>query len=294
MHQMKPRSLALLLPSSLAIDASDLRSKTAKIGQIARAASVFRADKIIIYRDPDLDETELIERILNYAETPQYLRKRLIPLADDLRYAGTIPPLRTPHHPLDTEKIGIGDMRVGVVVRVHENGSWVDIGSKRSAFLNVSIQKGERVNVQVTSNKPLKAVPVDDDEIAGYWGYSVMSAGTLSEALTSTPAPTHAQGLRIATSRYGESIDADLLRKIGEDSWSRDVLVVFGAPHKGISEIMDEEKRREGGGEKEKGAKSFISEFDYTLNVIPDQGTATVRLEEAVVATLAILNLSFH
>ena len=293
MHQMKPRSLSLLLPSSLAIDASDLRSKTAKIGQIARAASVFRADRIVIYRDPDLDETELIERILNYAETPQYLRKLLFPLAGDLRYAGTIPPLRTPHHP-DAEKIEIGDIRVGVVVRVHENGSWADIGSKRSAFLNVSMQKGERVNVRITSNKPLKAVPVDDDEIAGYWGYSVARAGSLSGALTLTPTPaptpTPAHILRIATSRYGESIDADLLRKIGAESGSEDVLVAFGAPHKGISEIMDEEKR-EGKGKRE---KSFIAEFDYTLNVLPDQGTATVRLEEAVVATLAILNLAFH
>ncbi|NOQ29241.1 MAG: hypothetical protein GQ566_03950 [Methanosarcinales archaeon] len=283
---MKPRSLSILLPSSLAIDASDLRSKTAKIGQIARAASVFRADKIVIYRDPDLDETELIERILNYAETPQYLRKRLIPLADDLRYAGTIPPLRTPHHP-DAEKIEIGDVRVGVVVRVHENGSWVDIGSKRSAFLKVSMQKGERVNVRVTSNKPLKAVPVDDDEIAEYWGYSVARAGTLSEALAPTRTQTRTPGLRIATSRYGESIDADLLRKIGAESGSEDVLVVFGAPHKGISEILDEEKKEERG-------KSFIAEFDYTLNTLPDQGTETVRLEEAIVATLAILNLAFH
>ena len=287
MHPMKPRSLSLLLPSSLAIDASDLRSKTAKIGQIARAASVFRADRIVIYRDPDLDETELIERILNYAETPQYLRKRLFPLAGDLRYAGTIPPLRTPHHP-DAEKIEIGDIRVGVVVRVHENGSWVDIGSKRSAFMNVTLKKGERVNVQVTSKKPLKAVPVDDDEIAGYWGYSVARAGTLSGALA--PTQTQTPGLRIATSRCGESIDADLLRKIGAESGSEDVLVVFGAPHKGISEIMDEEKREA----KEKRAESFIAEFDYTLNTLQDQGTATVRLEEAIVATLAILNLAFH
>ena len=287
MHPMKPRSLSILLPSSLAIDASDLRSKTAKIGQIARAASVFRADKIVIYRDPDLDETKLIERILNYAETPQYLRKRLFPLAGDLRYAGTIPPLRTPHHP-DAEKIEIGDIRVGVVVRVHENGSWVDIGSKRSAFMNVTLKKGERVNVQVTSKKPLKAVPVDDDEIAGYWGYSVARAGTLSGALA--PTQTQTPGLRIATSRCGESIDADLLRKIGAESGSEDVLVVFGAPHKGISEIMDEEKREA----KEKRAESFIAEFDYTLNTLPDQGTATVRLEEAIVATLAILNLAFH
>jgi len=78
------------------------------------------------------------------------------------------------------------------------------------------MQKGERVNVRVTSNKPLKAVPVDDDEIAGYWGYSVARAGSLSRALTLTP------GLRIATSRYGESIDADLLRKIPARSGNRD------------------------------------------------------------------------
>jgi len=228
----------------------------------------------------------VIERILNYAETPQYLRKRLFPLAGDLRYAGTIPPLRTPHHP-DAEKIEIGDIRVGVVVRVHENGSWVDIGSKRSAFLNVSMQKGERVNVQVTSNKPLKAIPVDDDAIPEYWGYSVARAGSLSGALAPTQPLTRTPGLRIATSRCGESIDVDLLRKIGAESGSEDVLVVFGAPHKGISEIMDEEKIRE-------GEKSCIAEFDYTLNVLPDQGTATVRLEEAVVATLAVLNLAFH
>lgn len=134
------------------------------------------------------------------------------------------------------------------------------------------------MNVQVTANKPLKAIPVADDEITGYWGYSVARADSLTGALTPTP------GLRIATSRYGEEIDADLLRKMGEESGSKDVLVVFGAPHKGISEIMDEEMK---GG-------SLIAEFDYTLNTIPDQGTETVRLEEAIVSTLAILNLAFH
>ncbi len=47
---------------------------------------------------------------------------------------------------------------------------------------------------------------------------------------------------------------------------------------------MDEEQR---------GTSSSV-EFDYMLNSLPDQGTATVRLEEAIVATLAILNLAFH
>ncbi|NIA09228.1 MAG: hypothetical protein GWP10_05705, partial [Nitrospiraceae bacterium] len=187
--------IILLLPSSLAIDASDLRSKTLKIGQIARAASVFRVDRIVIYRDSDLNETEKIEKILRYAETPQYLRKYLFPLMDDLRYAGVIPPLNTPHHPVDAKNIEIGDIRVGVVVRVHENGSWADIGLKRYAFLDVPLQKGGRVNVRIVSTKPLKAVPVRQDEIAGYWGYSVTKTSSLGSAIGS--------GVRIATSRYG-------------------------------------------------------------------------------------------
>ncbi|HIE30887.1 MAG TPA: hypothetical protein EYP67_00685, partial [Methanosarcinales archaeon] len=60
---MKPGSLSILLPSSFTIDAEDLRSKTLKIGQIARAASVFCVDQIIIYRDPDSDEADFIEKI---------------------------------------------------------------------------------------------------------------------------------------------------------------------------------------------------------------------------------------
>lgn len=269
---MKPGSLSILLPSSLAIDTSDLRSKTLKIGQIARAASVFRVDRIIIYRDFNLDETETIEKILRYAETPQYLRKYLFPLMDDLRYAGAIPPLKTPHHPVDVKKIEIGDVRVGVVVRVHENGSWADIGLKRYAFLDVPLQKGGRVNVRIVSTKPLKAIPVRRDEITEYWGYSVTKTASLSSTIGS--------GVRIATTRYGKIIDIDLLKELRENCAAKDVMIAFGAPHKGIVEIMGEER-------------TPMSRFDYVLNTLPDQGTETVRVEEAVIATLAILNISF-
>ncbi len=312
---MKPRSLSILLPSSFLIDARDLRSKTLKIGQIARAASVFCVDRIVIYRDPDLDEADFIEKILLYAETPQYLRKRLFPLTDDLRYAGAIPPLRTPHHPVDgaskasvegveAAKSGgggagtrVGEIRAGVVVRVHETGSWVDIGLERSAFLDVPLHRNERVNVMITSDTPLKAVPVSRDEIAGYWGYSVTKADRLSSALTDaltdasagvltgvpidtlTDAP--AGKLLIATSRYGEPIDIDLLMKVEAECGTKDVLIAFGSPHKGIFEFMRDE-----------GAP--ISRFDYVINSVPGQGTETIRVEEAVVATLAILNMAFR
>ena len=305
---MKPRSLSLIIPSSLTIDARDLRSKTLKIGQIARAASVFCVDRIVIFRDPDLDEADFIEKILLYAETPQYLRKRLFPLTDDLRYAGAIPPLRTPHHPLDATKgvngingasgasrtsmkgveaakggaeTRIGEIRAGVVVRAHETGSWVDIGLERTAFLDASLRRNERVDVRITSETPLKAVPVSRDEITGYWGYSVTKTDRLSSALAGAPTDPPAGKLLIATSRYGKPLDIDLLMKVGAECGTKDVSIAFGAPHKGIFEFMQDE-----------GAP--ISRFDYMVNSVPGQGTETIRVEEAIVATLAILNIAFR
>jgi len=283
---MKPRSLSLLIPSSVTIDASDLRSKTLKIGQIARAASVFRVDRIVIYCDPDLDDSGMIEQILVYAETPQYLRKHLVPISDDLRYAGTIPPLRTPHHPASAKKAEVGDTRVGAVVRSSDAGSWVDVGYEQLAFLGASLKRGERVNVRITSTKPVKAALVSRDEITEYWGYSVTRSESLEEALAS-PSPAGRGGsgrsggsLRIATSRNGAPIDTDLLTEIKSECEARDVMIAMGAPHKGIFEIMSEENDQR-------------TEFDYVLNFIPNQGTGTVRVEEAVTSTLAISNLFF-
>ncbi len=330
---MKPRSLSLIIPSSLTIDARDLRSKTLKIGQIARAASVFCVDQIVIFRDPGLDEADFIEKILLYANTPQYLRKRLFPLTDDLQYAGAIPPLRTPHHPVDAANVAsgvsgaskvskaseangvcieggeavkggvggaetmtrIGEIRAGVVVRTHETGSWVDIGLKRTAFLDASLRRNERVDVRITSETPLKAVPVSRDEITGYWGYSVTKTDRLSSALAGAPADARTDDgaddnaaptdppedkLLIATSRYGEPIDIDLLMKVGAECGTKDVSIAFGAPHKGIFEYMQDED-------------APISRFNYMVNSVPGQGTETIRVEEAVVATLAVLNMAF-
>ncbi|MFQ6118836.1 MAG: putative RNA uridine N3 methyltransferase, partial [Methanosarcinales archaeon] len=57
--------------------------------------------------------------------------------------------------------------------------------------------------------------------------------------------------------------------------------IIFGSPIKGLDEILSN--------------SSFplkISDLsDYVINTIPNQGTETVRTEEAIFATLAQLNL---
>ncbi|MFQ6119794.1 MAG: putative RNA uridine N3 methyltransferase, partial [Methanosarcinales archaeon] len=49
-------NLFILIPSSLTIESQDLKIKTYKVAQIARAVSVFRVDKIIIYKDKDYND----------------------------------------------------------------------------------------------------------------------------------------------------------------------------------------------------------------------------------------------
>jgi predicted SPOUT superfamily RNA methylase MTH1 len=84
--------------------------------------------------------------------------------------------------------------------------------------------------------------------------------------------------LVVATSRKGKPIDA--VRDEMAKSWrqSRKTLVAFGAPTQGLFEIVAHERRR------------LEDLAHFIVNTIPSQGTETVRTEEAVYASLAILN----
>ncbi|HUW47814.1 MAG TPA: putative RNA uridine N3 methyltransferase, partial [Patescibacteria group bacterium] len=99
------KELSIAIPASVVSDTPHLREKTSKMGMIGRAAAIFKVNAIIIYPDDpranQKKDMELIDRVLTYMETPQYLRKRLFELSPDLQFAGILPPLRTPHHPLD-------------------------------------------------------------------------------------------------------------------------------------------------------------------------------------------------
>ncbi|MCL1966144.1 MAG: RNA methyltransferase, partial [Candidatus Bathyarchaeota archaeon] len=89
---MNKHKLSIAIPASIISDTPHLREKTSKIGLIARTAAIFRVHEIIIYPDnthtKQTKEIALIAKILNYIETPQYLRKNLYKIEPDLQYAG--------------------------------------------------------------------------------------------------------------------------------------------------------------------------------------------------------------
>jgi predicted SPOUT superfamily RNA methylase MTH1 len=263
---------AILIPSSLTMESRDSRVNTLKVGLIARAAAVFRVDRIVIYKDKEFDDSRFISMILRYMDTPQYLRKMLIPRREELRHVGVLPPLRTAHHPVNsmTSALKIGEYRVGAVVEsVGSDGSaWVEIGVDRPIPLRTDKKYpvGQRLNIRIFSRNPLAAEPVDRKEIPQYWGYETEVVDSLENYLGSRNANV------LLTSRKGKVVTPELLGELGQ---KRDLAVVFGSPAYGVDAFL---------------SKAAVDRY-CMINTIPHQGTETVRVEEAVFATLALLNL---
>ncbi len=282
---MEKKKLAIAIPASVISDTPHLREKTSKIGLIGRAAAIFRVDEIIVYQDnPKANQhqnTDLIATLLTYMETPQYLRKRLFKIEQQLRYAGILPPLRTPHHPLNkkTEKLKVGEYREGVTLSRTKEGTLVDIGVEHPALLRETWALSKRLTLQIVkAGERAEAQTVSKSEIPYYWGYTVTvekhSFGKLVE--------NGKFDLTIATSRIGDNF-MDVAGKIAE-KWKKSTctLVAFGSPTRGLHEIV-----------KDEGA-NLKDVVDFVVNTIPDQGTETVRTEEALLASLAVFTAQFE
>jgi len=281
--QKRDSQLSIAIPASMVSDIPHLREKTTKIGLVGRAAAIFCVNEIIVFPDlPDTNQrrdTNLIATILSYMETPQYLRKRLFKIKPELRYAGILPPLRTPHHPLAnrTKDLTLGEYREGAILSLTEAGSLVDIGVERPILIpDTKIPLNTRVTVRVTKlGKHPRAAVASRDEIEAYWGYRV----TVSDVPFGQLVKFRSLDLVIATSRHGTP-----LKKVTDElakRWkkSRNILVTFGAPTQGLYDIVAHENLK-------------LNEVaHFTVNTIQNQGTETVRTEEALYTSLAILNL---
>ena len=278
----RTQEVSIAIPASFVSDTPHLREKTFRIGQVGRAAAILQIEEVIVYPDiPNVNQsrdTDLLASVLSYMETPQYLRKRLFKIKPELRFAGVLPPLRTPHHPLANRlaRLNVGEYREGVVVSVTKDGSLIDVGVEQPSLIaRKKLSKNMRVTVKITSlKKPFLATLASRKEIGTYWGYRVV----VSKVPFGQMMKKRRFNLVVATSRKGTPITdvVDKLRK----KWkvSKKVLVVFGAPTQGLYEILGHEHLKLG------NIANFI------VNIIPNQGTETVRTEEALYTTLAILN----
>lgn len=129
----------------------------------------------------------------------------------------------------------------------------------------------------MTRNNPIQAQAIPEEQIPHYFGLRKITQTTsLKQSLEGN------HDLRIATSKLGEPINqlAEQLTKALNTSTK--ALILFGPPSEGLNQIA----AREG--------FSLDEKVNFSLNTVPDQGTATVRTEEALSATMALLNYFTH
>lgn len=154
-------TLSMAIPGSIIDNAQTKELKTYLAGQVARAAVIFQVDEIIVFDDqlgaaknegPTKRASDchvFLNRILQYLETPQYLRRALFPMHSDLSCAGLLNPLDCPHH-LRSNEWSV--YREGVVTDrplKDKEGSHIHVGLQRDVVVDKRIQPGIRVTVKI-------------------------------------------------------------------------------------------------------------------------------------------------
>jgi len=320
-------TLSVALPGSIVDNAQSPILRTYLVGQIARAATIFHVDEIVVFDDglgkrsgPESghirgrggaggrrrsgtdgggsegggggghgqSEAHLfLARVLQYLETPQYLRKALFPQHPDLRFAGLLNPLDAPHH---MRRDDACPFREGVTLdrpTKAGEGSLVDCGLPQELLLDRRLKPGVRVTVELdpeTSTKRVPrgraAAPSAPRERAGlYWGYAVRLAGSLGDVFAECPFPEGEYDLTVGTSERGACSLEDA--GFALPPFKR-ALLVLGGVH-GLEAAVDQDENLK------VAAQDTGKLFDLWANVCPGQGSRTIRTEEALPIALARL-----
>lgn len=304
----RKQTISVALAASVVDIAQTLELATVLAGQLSRTAAIFNIDEVVVIDDADergqgsvSGSAAFLARVLQFMETPQYLRKALIPMHKDLRAAGLLPTLDAPHHLRSSEWAAY---REAVVLATADAGSICDVGLPQLAVVSEQVQKGQRVTVELgeasNATQPADSLTaeLEPGQAAGckakqalqgrlvdslqplkrkgwYWGYTVRIASGLTAALAEAPF----QGgydLRIGTSERGSTETADKL----ELRPFTHAIIVLGGPQ-GLEQCLSLDANAQG---------ADVSKlFDFWLNTCAGQGSRTIRTEEALLISLTYL-----
>lgn len=268
-------NLWIAIPDSCLIESQTILDKSYKISQISRSCSIFCVNKVFIYHDwstkAEKIDKKILRTILEYLDTPPYLRKKIYPKMWILKHVGILPPIKSPHHKplIDIKNIKDNEIRFGFVVKQNDS-LYVDVGLENLVKYKGS-KLGKKVLVKISNKGQLLAEDIAKEEIDGYWGYDVQFTESLSALLVDTKCEvlmTSVEGLP-----FTKHV-ADLMSRV---KMSKNLLIAFGGPKFGLRKILECENKR------------ITQNFQF-LNMFPNQGTQTVRLEEAILGTLSIVN----
>lgn len=328
-HQKRRKTVSIALPSSILLNAQSPELRIYLAGQVARAAAIYNIDEIIIFdevapdtpagrfqsrrRDVLSDPTSFFLHVLDYLETPQYLRRHLFPMSQELKLVGLLNPLALPSHLSRHEysrwREGVAISRTNVNVQYRSESDppptrYVDVGQERLVEVERNVPSGQRVTVDMSPSGPEydscpgkylfgklaeREAPVLDGI---YWGYRVRRALCLSDVFSNS-AVSKGYDVTIGTSERGTPVTGSATDVPFSIPQYEHLLIVFGGVH-GLerSTIGDARLENLGISYSESGTSNHdVGDlFDFYINTCPNQGSRTIRTEEALLITLASLH----
>jgi predicted SPOUT superfamily RNA methylase MTH1 len=265
------------------------------------------------HKEPWENPDQFLFHNLEFLECPAHLRTYFFPQHPNLKGSGKLPPLDMPHH------MRAGDWcqyREGVSLGSDEEGvTMVDCGLPHPVTIRNPIPEGARVTVKFSDSNPprnwpnltpddiskLKVEPTSAEEPreeAGYyWGYSTRKAHSISAVFQEHPfEQDDGYDFSIGTSERGVPLSS-IIPDPGSKSpveWSnqerpeklppkfKHLLVVFGGVAGLEPAVASDPVLKEKGLTKE----TAHDVFDWWVNLVPGQGSRTIRTEEAVLLGL--------
>lgn len=174
-----------------------------------------------------------------------------------------------------------------------DSRAMVECGLQRHVSIPIDLETDTRVTLKfapqtraVEETREATAVSPDAprEEAGYYWGYSVRQASSLSNVFTECP---YDGGYDISVGTSERGIGSASLLDRNSDSWVEPIwshlLIVFGGIA-GLEAALTADRDL-----KSAGVRHANALFDRWINLVPGQGSRTIRTEEAIWVALTAL-----
>ncbi|KAF4333554.1 deoxyribose-phosphate aldolase [Fusarium beomiforme] len=296
-------TISVAIPSSVLSNLATADQRMTQPARIARALAVFSVDEVVVFDDSplstrprhtdpngytgDTDPCHFLTHIFSFLEAPPFMRKALFPLHPNLRLTATLPSLDMPHHP--NPKDYWIPYREGVTLAGQTStgsGTLVEVGSEQPIEVEAEIPPKTRITLRFPNDESQYPEPVHPaaprTEGGYYWGYTVRRASSLSNVFTESPYE-NGYDVSIGTSERGVPVSKAFPqpKRINFNH----LILVFGGPRGLEFAAMNDEELSS---MDIKGHKTKEL-FDHWVNILPNQGSRTIRTDEAVFIALTTL-----
>ncbi|KAF2077616.1 hypothetical protein CYY_001079 [Polysphondylium violaceum] len=239
----KQSTISLAIPGNILDDITSAEMKTYLIEMISRTIVMHQIDEVIVYKDSnndknDQDNINYLMKILEYIETPDYLRENLFYVLDpDYEYVDKLKKMSScRQQELDDQH----RYREGFVInKPHQGKSVVNVGLGKQVLLDKKIKGSVRVTVELSVSFEQQLQDDQCEFIEGrvvsfmdikeqgyYWGYHVRVADSLAATLQGSPFESKNYDFTCLVSKSGETYPRPLSQQLMTKKYNHLLLIL--------------------------------------------------------------------